>query len=137
MLKIKKTNQESRSRAHFLLVQLSVVAMLFLFVFKKELVIVVKDFIQNLPIGSNFVEAIAVKGYVIFTAMSNSPSLFAFCFFILQIFIFTTSFKVIALFFAKPQLHEEDKLTFAKHTKTNTYEPNHRECYLENLRLLF
>ena len=132
-----KNTTDKRNKKRFLLVQLSVIALLFLFVLKKELVVVVKDFIQNLPIGSSFVEAVAVRGYVIFTAMSNSPSLVAFCFFVLHLFVLTTSFKLLVMLIEKPHLQEEEKVSFAKSARTKTYVANYKNCYLENLRLLF
>lgn len=128
-----KINRHSKYFLEF--IQLVVMGLLFLFVLKRELVVFVKELISSLPVGGNFIESIAVKGYVIFNLISHSPSLIVFTFLILQVMVFAT-FKCLTLLYCYPFYYAKENLTIVE-KKVEHFYRNNRTTYLENLRLLF
>ena len=132
----KNTNKVNKgNKVYFLLVQLLVIAMLVLFVFNNELVIFVKDFINALPVGRGFVESIALRGYVVFNALSSSHSLFALCLLFLHVVIFTSTICKIILFIAQPYFCNEEEIKKVEY-KVESFDKNYKGCYLEHMRLL-
>ncbi|MBQ7351550.1 MAG: hypothetical protein IJW59_01600 [Clostridia bacterium] len=97
----KNNNTNIRTRLGILGVQVLTIALLFFVFLKQELVSVVKDIIQSLPVGSNFVESVAVRCYMVLTALTQSPSLLTLFWLILNVFVVYQTIRVVAIFFVK------------------------------------
>ena len=62
---------------------------LFALVLNKEVVVFIKDFIDSLPIGSEFIRSIAVEVYLGLKALIHAPSLLGVLIVFLQLFYIT------------------------------------------------
>lgn len=132
--KVKKFNSFAKKYAQELL-QLVAMGLLFLFVLNKELIVFVKEFIGALPVGGSLIESIALRGYVIFNLLSNSPSIVIFTLLFLQVVLFVYTINLLAIIFCKPFMLKEDVVVVQKKI-LDTYTRNNKTTYLENLRLL-
>ncbi|MGN0961261.1 MAG: hypothetical protein ACI4PF_03580 [Christensenellales bacterium] len=133
-LNAKKVNRFSKYYFNF--IQLVVTGLLFLFVLNRELVLFVKEIISVLPVGANFIESIALKGYIIFNVLSNSPSIVILTLFIFHIVLFGYKIKIWCIVFCNPFIYNKEDLTCGE-KKTCQFYRNNRTIYLENLRLLY
>lgn len=116
--------------------QLVVMGLLFLFVLQKELIVFVKEFIYSLPTGSNVIEQIAIRGYVYFNLLANSPSLFAVAFVIIQVMLFACTITIILYILCEPIIYSKENIFLNFKRKENKFYRDNRSCYLENLSLL-
>ena len=111
--------------------QVLAIALVFFVALKQELVTIVKDFINALPVGSGFVESIAVRCYMLLTALSNSPSIIALCWVVLNVFVAYQTVRILVMFF-----HHIIDLLFARISeyseKIVSYFRNQKGCYLIN-----
>lgn len=132
--KIRKFNSFVKKYAHEFF-QLIIMSCLFLFVLNKELVLFVKEFISAIPFGGNFIESIALKGYVVFNMLSSSPSLVALMLMFLQVVLVVYTIRILVIIFYKPFVLNEESLA-TEQTSVENYARNNKIIYLENLRLL-
>jgi hypothetical protein len=124
------------SKYYLEIVQLVATGLLFLFVLNKELVIFIKEFISALPIGSSFVESIALRGYVLFNLLANSPSLVVFTFVFLQLIAIASVISLWIIIFCNPFIYDEKTIVTCD-KKVEKFYRNNRTVYLETMRLLF
>ena len=118
------------------IVKLVAMALMFLFVLNKELVVFVKEFISTLPAGSTLVETIATRGYIYFCLLSNSPSLFALTLVLIQVFLFVQVVTIIVYVFCKQLYYTKENAAIEYQKKENKFYRNNRTVYLENSSLL-
>lgn len=130
----KKLNRWSKYYLEF--IQLVAMGLLFLFVFNKELVIFVKEFISALPVGGGLVESIAIRGYVVFNMLANSPSLIVLLFAIFQVVIFAKTVTAWLIICCTPFSFNKENVVVRKQ-KVECYCRDNKSAYLENSRLLF
>lgn len=118
------------------LVQLFILGLVVLSVFNREIVIFVKDFIKALPVGSSFVEGVALRGYVYFQLLTSSPSLVMLSFVLLQVMIFAYVVTTWIIIFSKPFVYNKENVA-TTNPHVEIFYRNNRSSYLENMRLLF
>lgn len=136
MQKVQNRKLNKLSKYYLEFIQLLVVGLLFLFVLNKELVLFVKEFISALPIGASLVESIALKGYIIFNILSNSPSLFVLTLVLLQVMIFAHAIKMWVIIFCNPFSYIKEDVIINNH-KIERYCRDNTSKYLETSRLRF
>ena len=91
----KKFKKPIVQHLYFLLTNIIVLGIFFLFVFNNELIVFAKEIIHSLPVGSSFFEAIALKFYMIIGALANSPSVFAILFVVLHMMFLSFGIELI------------------------------------------
>ena len=116
------------------LLQLVIIAMLFIFVFDKECVFIFKNILDKLQICESY-QAIIYNLLIPIKMFCHSPSVVAFLFVTLQFVCITTTFKFITQLFEKPFL-SADSVVENEGYWTEKYINNKTCVYLENQRLL-
>lgn len=119
---------------HFLLLQLIVIAVLFIFVFDKEAVFLLKDSLDRFQLSAN-IQQIIYRILIAVKMLCHSPSLFALTLFFLQIACVTFSIGVLYFFIKKPFNYVECKVE-TPNISVESYTESKKFSYLENLRLL-
>ena len=116
------------------LLQLFIIALLFVFVFDKECVFVFKDILEKLQICESY-QTIIYNLLIPIKMFCHSPSVVAFLFVTLQLICITTTFKFVTQIFDKPLFYEEGSIEKEEYW-TEKYINNKTCVYLENQRLL-
>ena len=116
------------------LLQLIIIAMLFIFVFDKECVFVFKNILEKLQVCESY-QTIIYNLLIPIKMFCHCPSVVAFLFVTFQIVCITTAFKFIANIFDKP-IFSADGVLERKEYLVEKYVNNKTCVYLENQRLL-
>lgn len=135
---LKSVNMRKNNLKKYLLsfFQLFSAVVLFFLVFNRELVVVVKDFINMLPVGSNVIESLAIRVYAIVLPLTNSPSLVAFCFIVLQLCLVASTIGVVFLIFLKRIENGLEEDIEPPKYKVSAFNKDYGQMYLEIRRLL-
>ena len=83
------------------LLQLIIIAILFIFVFDKECVFIFKNILEKLQICEGY-QAIIYNFLIPIKMFCHSPSVIAFLFVTVQVICFTTTFKFVTQIFQRP-----------------------------------
>lgn len=116
------------------LLQLVVVAFLFVFVFDKECVLVLKNTLDKLQICESY-QAIIYNFLIPVKMLCHSPSLLTFLFVTLQLVCITTTIKFVISILEKSFVSIDGKVEEQEYS-SQKYIINKNYVYLENSRLL-
>lgn len=116
------------------LLQVVVIAMLFVFVFDKECVFIFKNILEKLQVCEGY-QTIIYNFLIPIKMFCHSPSVIAFLLVTVQVICFTTTFKFITQIFQQLQFVTTEIIQKEEY-KTEKYIDNKNYVYLENQRLL-
>ena len=136
MKQLYTTKLNKKNKVFITLMQFVILGLFVLTAFNREVVLVVKDFINALPVGSNIIECLAVRVYVLFQFIATSPSIVMLSFVIIQVMLFAYVVMTCIIIFSKPFIYNKEDVVVQENT-VDAFCRNNRSSYLENMRLLF
>lgn len=119
----------------FISIQLLVIAVLFIFVFDKQAVFILRDLLDKFQFSSNLQNFI-YEILIAFKMLVHSPSFFAMFIVFTQLVALSYNAKKIVKFHAGPFKYVYSQISERK-IILESFEETKKYSYLENLRLLF
>lgn len=128
-------NKKKISTVTILLLQIFAIASFFLFFFNSEFIFVFKNFADKIPMEANL-ESIIYRALLPFKFISNSPSLCAILFLLINLFgvIYNRS-EIIGHNYA-PVIFKDSDIEYPSYVAVNADNKNNI-VYLQTMRLLF
>ena len=133
MFKLRK--KKINSTYFFISIQLLVIAVLFIFVFNKQAVFILRDLLDKFQFSTNLQNFI-YEILIAFKMLVHSPSFFAMFIIFTQIVALSYNAKKFVDFHAEPFKYVDSQITERK-IILESFEETKKYSYLENLRLLF